>query len=174
MKALTIILVVVLLLLAGGGTWWYLTNRTTNDNSNATNNASLANNAAAVPRESGALVVEREAQFGGLPLRLTTASLEPNFHGSTAAEGKTYVVLFLAPFSGNDSAANLQSRLSTGVRLTAAGDRSYAVRETKVVTASAENAGDQGYLWFEVDADATGFTLVFGEGDEAVTVPLSF
>lgn len=168
-RSLLVVLIVVVLALGGFVAWWLITGQTlTNDNENTTTTNTVLTNTG----NYGALEVGREATYQSVNFQFTTASFVPTFNSQTAPDGKQYLIIYYRPLQNADDSGLVASLASTGITLTAAGDKSYPVKEVKVVT-PVSGSYDEGYLWFEVDQDATDFSLNFGSVSEPFVLDLN-
>lgn len=172
-RLVLIILIVLIVLIGAGAAWWFVKIKPTNDNSTVNTNAANVNATNSVPVSLGGLVVDRLANYQSVDFNFTTASVEPTFIGQTAPDGKTYVIIYYRPVSTADQASSVSNWASTDIILKAEGGRSYTAKQVKVVTA-ADGLNDEGYLWYEVDADAADFSLQFGNEEDAYVIDLNF
>jgi hypothetical protein len=170
-RILSVIIVVVILAGVGVGWWFMKKNDTANGNSNSNTNATA--NLDNANRSYGALVVERETSYRDIPFALTTASVEKDYLGQSAEDGKRFLIVYYKPVENAEKASSIADWAQTEITLKAANDRSYPVREVKSVSTTA-GSYDEGYFWFQVDEDAEDFSLQFGSGDSAQTLDLGF
>jgi hypothetical protein len=172
---LALIILIILIVLVGAGIGWWFLKIKPSDNGNKPSNTNSANvdTTNTTPVSLGALVVGRMANYREVNFNFTTASIEPEYNGQTAPEGKTYVIIYYSPVQTADQNAAVINWASTDIMLKADGDRSYAPKQVKAVTA-AESQTDEGYLWYEVDAAAANFSLQFGQEEGAYVIKLNF
>ena len=170
---LALIILIVLIVLVGAGVgWWFLKGKPS-DNKPSNTNSTNINTTNTTPVSLGALVVDRMASYREVNFSFTTASVEPSYNGQTAPDGKTYVVIYYRPVQTADQNNAIINWASSDIILKAKGDRSYTPKQVKVVTAAAGQT-DEGYLWYEVDADAANFSLQFGQGADPYVIKLNF
>ncbi|USN53810.1 MAG: hypothetical protein H6760_01415 [Candidatus Nomurabacteria bacterium] len=176
-SVLIFIVLLVILAVGGGIVWWMVTNPSENSN---TNNAVVANtntevNANAAPNidvQAGAVDVGREALLTSANFRASSASLLSEFDGLSAAEDKSYLVVYymLTPYEG--SSENVPNLNDQNVSVSS-GDTSYTLQA--IGTTQSETDGEElGYLRFEVPVDASGFVLTILDGDIEQTIDLGF
>jgi len=174
MQRSTITVIILVVVIGGAALGWYLTKNTTTTNSNSKNINQAANaEVAEIVSEQGAMEVNRETLYNTLDIAITTASIDTEFHNRTAAEGNQYVVLFYKTAELGGVASSLASWAYHDVSLVASDGNSYSLFETKSEQSDVTGV-KTGYLWYEGSDQASGFTLRFGEGENAQDIDLGF
>lgn len=112
------------------------------------------------PVAKGDLTVNKSLNYRGVDFSIDTALKTSTFHRLKAADGSTYIVLFLKPFSQTLPDDPLQWS-SQDIRLVALSGNTYAPTEVSIPTLADVTGG---YFWFTVPSDQKYFSLIFGAG----------
>ncbi|MFH0853465.1 MAG: hypothetical protein V1853_03600 [bacterium] len=172
MRRSTITVIVLVIVIGGAFLGWWFTKKETATNSNTTTNQ-ISNTTVVTVPEQGAILVEKETLYRSTDVAITTALVETEFHGQTAAEGMQYVILFYETTNLAGAAGSISNWANDELALVSSDDTRYTLSEIKSEE-TADDAVKTGYLWYEGSDQASDFVLRFGTGEEIQELNIGF